>query len=53
MAFGNHFKILLLVCAVAIDRTGDYLLGKIREYAGIGSVSTGADVKRISVWECL
>ena len=33
----------LLVWIVAIVCTGDYLLSDIREYAGIGSVSTGAD----------
>jgi hypothetical protein len=53
VAYVNHFKVVLLVCFVAIAGVGGYLLGKIREYAGIGTVSTGGDVKRISVWVCL
>ena len=50
VAYVNHFKVLLLVWVVAIGSIGGYLLGNIREYPRIGCVSTGEDVKTISVW---
>ena len=49
----DHFKVVFLLCVVVIDSVGGYLLGNIREYAGRGSVSTGAGVERISVWASL
>ena len=53
MAYVNNFSVVLLVWFVAIDSVGGYLLGTIREYAGWGIVSTGADVGRINVGSCL
>ena len=48
MAYVNNFSVVLLVWFVAIDS-----VGTIREYAGWGIVSTGADVGRINVGSCL
>ena len=50
MAYVNHIN---EVCVVAIHGLGCYLLGNIREYNGIGNLSTGADMERKSVWACL
>jgi len=50
MAYVNHIN---EVCVVAIHGLGCYLLGNIREYTGIGNLSTRADVERISVWAFL
>jgi len=50
MAYVSHFS---EVCVVAIHGLGGYLLSNIREYTGIGNLSTGADMERISVWACL
>jgi hypothetical protein len=49
----THFKVVLLVYVVSLDRAGGYLLGNVRECAGRVSVITGAVVERISVWACL
>ena len=53
MVHVDHFQIVFLVWFVVIDSADGYLLGNIREYAGRGSVSTGAGVERISVWASL
>jgi len=45
VAYVNHFKVVLLVSVVAIDVVGGWFLGNIREYAGWGVVSNGADME--------